>query len=95
MSHLKYSRLRFPKADKAVPQLMTFALVHNKKHGSQGHGQNASLFCIVINLQCFTATEMYLLIKTYETVKKLFHLILQTVLIILLINYGWLHPVAF
>lgn len=31
-SHLKYSQLRFPKADEVVPQLMTFPLVHSQEH---------------------------------------------------------------
>lgn len=51
--------------------------------------------CIVISLHCFTATEKYLLIKTYETVKQFFQLILWTDLSLLLVNYGWLCPMAF
>ena len=51
--------------------------------------------CIVISLHCFTATEIYLLIKTYETVKQFFQLILWTDLSLLLVNYGWLCPMAF
>ena len=31
-SHLKYSQLRFPKADEVVPQLLTFPLLHNQEH---------------------------------------------------------------
>lgn len=49
----------------------------------------------IISLQCFTATEIYLLIKTYETVKQFVQLILWTDLSLLLINYGWLCPMAF
>lgn len=63
--------------------------------GSQGYGKNASLIFNAINLQSSTATEIYLLIKTYETMKKFFQLILWTDLILLLINYECLHPVAF
>lgn len=36
MSHLKYPWFRFLKATKAVPQLMTFPLVHSQKHGVPG-----------------------------------------------------------
>lgn len=52
-------------------------------------------FSALLLIFCFTATEIHLLIKTYEKVKKLFQLVLWTALILLLINYGWLHPVAF